>query len=307
MSKTRHLVEPALLPLIDNMPELTLSHETLPLIRQAFTAMEPEAQPLPEGVTLTELTLPGFKGAPDVRALHYAPSTPPRGTLVHFHGGGLVLGRPEQMQIAHGQLAAQMGLEIIAPAYRLAPEHPAPASLEDGLSTVMWAQGRSAKLIIGGDSAGGGLAASVASAARDHLSVTPALLALLYPMLDPRTGGDADRSGALTGEYVWTRTYNQFGWQAYLGDTDPKEAHVIPFLETLDGFPPTFIATGTLDLFYAENLRFAAALTEAGVEAELVAYPGAIHAFPMVPESQAAQKYNQDYAAALERALTLGD
>ncbi|MGB3454984.1 MAG: alpha/beta hydrolase fold domain-containing protein, partial [Litorimonas sp.] len=129
-------------------------------------------------------------------------------------------------------------------------------------------------------------------------------LALLYPMLDPRTGGPEDASGALTGEFVWTRAANQYGWGSYLAGTDPGRVHVIPFLDTLAGFPPTFIATGTLDLFYAENLRFAAGLTEAGVEAELIAYPGAVHAFPMIAESRAAQRYAQDYAAALDRALT---
>ena len=304
---TRHLVEPALLPLIDALPDVQFSREALAATRQAFIAMEADLVPLPEGVMLTQRNLPGLDGDPDIRVLHYQPSGEARGTLVHFHGGGLIVGRPEQLRAAHGHLAATLSLEILVPAYRLAPENPAPAAMRDGLATLLWAEGRTDRLIVGGDSAGGGLAASVVSAARPRLSRQPDLLALLYPMLDPRTGGEDDQSGALTGEFVWTRSSNQFGWDAYLNGSDPKDAHIIPFLDDLDGFPPTFIATGSLDLFYAENLRFATDLTEAGIEAEFVAYPGAIHAFTLVPESKAAQRYVADYVSALDRALHSGD
>ncbi len=150
---TRPLVEPALLPLIDALPASEFSDAALPAIRQAFLAMEPEPAPLPMGVEVKEIAIPGLDGEPEVRALHYTPPGPARGTLVHFHGGGLVLGRPEQMRAAHGELAAQMGLEVVAPAYRLAPEHAAPAALRDGLAAVLWAQRLNPKLIIGGDSA----------------------------------------------------------------------------------------------------------------------------------------------------------
>ncbi|MEM7730637.1 MAG: alpha/beta hydrolase fold domain-containing protein [Pseudomonadota bacterium] len=300
---TRPLVEPALLPLIEAFPTLELSDASLPAVRDAFLALEPAPEPLPAGVEVKEIAIPGLDGQPEGRALHYAPPGPPRGTIVHFHGGGLVLGRPEQMRATHARIAAEMGLDVIAPAYRLAPEHPAPAAVRDGLAAVLWAQRLNPKLIIGGDSAGGGLAASVAAAARGRLARTPALLALLYPMLDPRTGGEDDRSGALTGEFVWTRQANQYGWRSYLAGTELADAHVVPFLDTLDGLPPTFIATGTLDLFYAENLRFAAHLTESGVYAELVAYPGAVHGFPAVADACAAQRYAQDYTAAIDRAL----
>lgn len=163
-----------------------------------------------------------------------------------------------------------------------------------------------AELAIGGDSAGGGLAAGLALLTRDRGEVPLVFQLLIYPMLDDRTVTHEDPHPH-TGEFIWTPELNRYGWRALLGQ-EPGGAEVSAYAaparaKKLEGLPPTYISVGTLDLFLEEDLEYARRLIRAGVPTELHVYPGAFHAFPMAADSQVAQAYNRDYLNALTRAL----
>lgn len=300
---TRDLHDPELLPLIDNMPRFAWSDATLPTIRETFAALQPEPAPLPDGVRVEEIMIPGCPGEPDVRALRFTPPGTPRGLLLHFHGGGMVMGSPEGSRDRNAALCAQLGVRVLAPAYRLSPEHRAPAAVMDGLAALLFAAQDTPldRIVVSGDSAGGLMAISTVAAARAHLPGEIALLHLVYPMLDPATGGPDCRALPTSGEFIWTRQSNRYGWDAYLNRIDPVAAHVPSALMDVSDFPPVWIGTGSLDLFFAENLAFAARLAGAGVSLDMNVYSGAPHAFNIMAEAAVTQRFSRDYSEALER------
>jgi acetyl esterase/lipase len=131
---------------------------------------------------------------------------------------------------------------------------------------------------------------------------------LIYPMLDWRTGGQDDPyRNRHTGEFVWTREKNRFGWEALRGayaPTDQRKAWFSPALaDDLAGLPPAYISTGALDLFLDEDLDYARRLIDCGVRCELHVYPGAIHAFEMVPDTALALQAAMDLKRGLGRLL----
>jgi acetyl esterase/lipase len=165
-----------------------------------------------------------------------------------------------------------------------------------------------ARIAIGGESAGGGLTASLALLTRDRGEVPLVFQLLIYPMLDDRTGTLADPH-PYTGEYIWTADSNRFGWKALLGQ-EPGGPDVSPYAaaaraQHLEGLPPAFIGVGTLDLFLEEDLEYARRLIRAGVPTELHVYPGAYHGFLLlVPGARVSQSFARDYLNALTRAFT---
>jgi acetyl esterase/lipase len=168
-----------------------------------------------------------------------------------------------------------------------------------------------ARIAILGESAGGGHAAMLAIAARDKGSYPICFQALIYPMLDDRTGTSRDVPEHI-GAFGWNAETNRFGWECFLGQTpgtDSVPAEAVPArVENLAGLPPTFIGIGTLDLFVAENLAFATRLIEAAVPTELVVVPGAIHGFDtLAKESGAARRFTSIKLAALRRAFGLAE
>jgi len=312
---TRHLVDPEILPLIDLMPSRDFTREDLPTIRA-----EAEARfaflgnpPLMAEVKVID----GPDGPLEVLWFDPAPGTTGRAALLHIHGGGMVIGSARSMQHNPSGLAAALGIPVASVEYRLAPEHPFPAPQEDCFAALTWLAGNAAALGVDparigviGESAGGGLAAAVALMARDRGGPALAAQLLTYPMLDHRTGGaDCAYGNPVTGEFVWTRALNQFGWDALRGDYAPTDAHkgwFSPALaDDLAGLPPTWIGTGSLDLFLDEDLDYARRLIAAGVPVELHCYPGAIHAFNAVAESHLAKTFTRDLLGAAARLLKL--
>ena len=165
-----------------------------------------------------------------------------------------------------------------------------------------------ARIVVMGESAGGGLAAALALMARDRGGPSLAGQVLIYPMLDWRTGGPDDLyRNRHTGEFVWTRAKNRYGWEALRGDyraEDERKAWFSPALaEDLSGLPPAYISTGALDLFLDEDLDYARRLIDCGVQTELHVYPGAIHAFEMVPGTGLAEQAAMDLRRGLDRLL----
>jgi acetyl esterase/lipase len=297
------------------MPELNLSTETLPLVRASLAQMSFGAVERPD-LTTTEVMVAGPAGAPDVRVLVTRPATraaAPASGLLWLHGGGYVLGRPEMNEPFIASVAAELGTVVVAPDYRLAPETTAPGAVEDSYAVLAWMHAEAASLgldpdriAVAGESAGGGLAAALSVLARDRAELGICLSLLVYPMLDDRTSLDDDPNPT-TGEYVWNRGSNRFGWTSLLGHA-PGGAGVSPYasparVEDPAGLPPTFIAVGALDLFLDEDVAYAGRLSRAGVSTELHVYPGAFHGFFGFEGPEVGTAIRQDVARALRRAL----
>lgn len=234
----------------------------------------------------------------------------------------MIIGSAEKMQFSPASMAAALGIPVASVEYRLAPETPFPGPQEDCFAGLQWLTHNAAALGVDparigviGESAGGGLAAAVAQMARDRANESgggPKLAAqiLIYPMLDHRTGSEAClHNNRTTGEFVWTRASNRFGWGALQGDyqpSDPRKGWFSPALaDDLAGLPPTWIGTGALDLFFDEDLDYAKRLVDAGVALELHVYPGAPHAFNIAAEAKVAQAFNRDMLGGIARLLNL--
>jgi acetyl esterase/lipase len=313
MSVSRHLVDPQIIEMLD-MPSLDLTPETLPEIRvnPMFTGELVPPPPFPVGEAFVPV-----EGGADVRLVVLNPpgERTDRGAVRHLHGGGLVVGTPESAVADKPHLALEHGCVVVSVDYRLAPETPFPGPQEDNYAALLWLAENAAslgvdpaKIVVMGESAGGGLAASLALMARDRGGPKLAGQLLIYPMLDWRTGGPDDLyRNRHTGEFIWTREKNRFGWEALRGAYRPEDeckAWFSPALaDDLSGLAPAYIATGALDLFLDEDLDYARRLIDCGVQTELHVYPGAIHAFEMVPGTGLAEQAAMDLRRGVGRLL----
>ncbi|MGN6689979.1 MAG: alpha/beta hydrolase [Sphingopyxis sp.] len=307
---TRHLVDPEIAPLLDLFPRIDLGAAPIADIR-ASAARSYAILP-PPVIAPERLSVPSIHGGPDIPVFLYRPSAarPGSGAILHIHGGGMVMGSVEQAQAAPAILAATAGVPVVSVEYRLAPEHPFPAPQEDCHSALAWLASQAetlnfdaARIVVAGESAGGGLAAALAIMARDLGGPAIAGQLLTYPMLDHRTGSDdCPYNNPTTGEFIWTRASNRFGWKSLQGDyaaDDVRRGCFSPSLaEDLSGLPPAYIATGSLDLFFDENLDYARRLVAAGVPVDLHSYAGAIHAFNAIPDAALSQRFNSALLAA---------
>lgn len=273
------------------------------------------AVPLPDGVTVEDHMAPGPEGAPDVMVRTYRPASLPTGApaLYWIHGGGMVLGSVEMNDPYCAGIADELNVLVASVEYRLAPEHPFPAPIEDCYAGLRWFASSAdelgvdrSRIAIGGGSAGGGLAAGLALVARDRAEVDVCFQMLVYPMLDDR---NATRSShAITDSRVWNRAANLAGWDAYLSGNaggDDVSPYAAPSrADDLTGLPPAYINVGTLDLFLDEDIAYAQALLAANVPTELRVYPGAFHGSPsMAPDAEISKRWNSDELSALDRAL----
>ncbi|WP_408587226.1 alpha/beta hydrolase [Novosphingobium sp.] len=316
--RTLHLVDPETLPLFDVLGRgAPFTRETLPAIREASAAQyaaigRPVIEPVIERVASSG-------GKIDVLWYDPAPGAKDRPALLHIHGGGMILGSARAMMAGPAGMAAALGIPVASVDYRLAPETPFPGPQEDCLAGLRWLADNADRLGVDatrigviGESAGGGLAAATAQMAHDTGGPALAAQILVYPMIDHRTGGDACPYGnRTTGEFIWTRAYNQFGWEALRGDyavDDARKGWFSPSLaDDLAGLPPTWIGTGSLDLFFDENLDYARRLVDAGVPVELHSYPGGIHAFNIVADAGIAKAFSRDMLGAIARMLKISE
>lgn len=302
-SKSLHLVDPELRPILDVFSGFDVNRNALEALR-ALPIAAPLATP-----SFQERYVQRADGDKPLRVLVIVPkgATSKRAGLLYMHGGGFVFGSPETILPSVQKLAVDTGRIIVLPQYRLAPESPFPAALDDNLLALMWMHENAEALnldtsdiAIGGDSAGGGHAAVLTAAIRGRNELPVSRLFMIYPMLDNRTGTHGDEN--ITGEFIWTADNNRFGWSSYLGEVSDLTNGCVPAqLKSLDGFPPTFIATGSLDLFMEENIRFIERLQETGITADIYMAEGAYHGFNViVPNAQV----SRDFHAACVSALT---
>ncbi len=311
---TRHLVDPELVALLDQVSASVLTVETLAQTR-AMISHAPANLPQFAALSVSERFVPGPAGAPDVRVLVYLPP-PGQGAipaLLWLHGGGYIMGSADAEDLTAKSMVSDLGCAVVAVDYRLAPETPYPGPVEDCYAALKWLSTHAGELgidalriAIGGPSAGGGLAAALALLTRDRGEVSLVFQLLLAPMLDDRTCTLANPH-PYTGEFIWTPEANRFGWTALLGQ-EPGGPGVSPYAaaaraEYLEGLPATFLNVGALDLFLEEILEYARRLMRAGVPTELHVYPGAYHGFRMVADAQVTQTAVRDQLAALQRAF----
>jgi acetyl esterase/lipase len=230
-----------------------------------------------------------------------------------MHGGGFVIGSPERDQAQSIELCRRLNIVVAAVKYRLGPDHPFPAPLDDCYHALAWLHARArplyidtARIAVGGASAGAGLAAGLALLAHDLHELPIAFQLLVYPMIDDRTTlrADVDERSLR----VWSADSNRFGWRSYLG-REPGGRDVTPYAaparrEDLTGLPPAWIGVGTSDLFHDEDVAYAARLNEAGVPCTLDIVDGAFHAFDLVaPKAGVVADFRRSYFDALGAAL----
>lgn len=240
-----------------------------------------------EGVTLEKPQATSGTDAPRVRV--YRPAIRrSAAALFWIHGGGLIIGRAVQDDRLCALTARELGIVVVSVEYRKAPEHAFPAALDDCEAGWWWLQREAERLgvdptrvAVGGESAGGGLAASLAQRLHDSGTAVPVAQWLFCPMLDDRTAARRELDGV--DHFVWNNRLNRFGWRSYLGvepGSDGVPAYAAPARrEDLRGLPPAWIGVGDIDLFYDEGRAYAERLRAAGVEVTLEVVPGAPHGF----------------------------
>ncbi|GGV57667.1 alpha/beta hydrolase [Streptomyces massasporeus] len=250
--------------------------------------------------------VPGPEGEPDISLLICRPAAPetagPRPVLYHVHGGGMVIGNNRVGVDVPLAWAQALDAVVVSVEYRLAPEHPHPAPVEDVYAGLLWTADHAAELgadperiVIAGASAGGGLCAALALLTRDRKGPQPIGQVLMCPMLDDRN--DSPSTYQMAGLGVWDRTANETGWTALLGSRrggPDVPAYAAPArAEDLTGLPPAFLDVGSAETFRDEVVAYASRIWQAGGMAELHVWPGGFHGFdgfaPQAAVSQAAR------------------
>ena len=254
------------------------SGRTLQVMRRVIT--RPSA--IAEGVEMRTLTARADGAERRVLVYERPDRVRPSGALLWIHGGGYVMGTPEVENELCSRIALDLGVLVVNVSYRLAPEHPFPAGLDDCYTALAWLHEQADELgidpdrvAIGGASAGGGMAASLAQMAHDRGGPAVSFQVLVYPMLDDRT---VQRP---VDALVWNNRSNAFAWGAYLGhpagQPDERPWAVPARRADLAGLPPAWIGVGDIDLFHDEDVEYARRLQEAGVRCELHVEPGMYH------------------------------
>jgi acetyl esterase/lipase len=305
-------IDPEIRPLLDLVPRLDLTDIPTARRERAELAARAAAGHVPPATVRTaDRRIPGWPdGEPDVVVRVHEPAegpTSPRPALLWVHGGGHVLGAAAQDDPLLQDLVARAGCVAVAVEWRRSPEDPYPAGVHDAYAALRWMAGEPGldprRLVVGGASSGGGAAAGVALLARDRGEVGLAGQVLIYPMLDDRAVTSSSRE--VRDPRLWNHESNRLGWAAYLSGVDggAVPAYAAPARATdVGGLPPTWIATGELDLFRDEDIEYASRLLIAGVPTELHVYPGAVHGFDLfAPDAAVSRRYRRDREEALDR------
>lgn len=253
--------------------------------RERRTFTQPAPPPVAE---VRELSATGPAGPIPLRG--YRPmgstATDRLPVLVYFHGGGWVIGDLDTHDTLCRELCNLSGCAVIAVDYRLAPEHPFPAAMEDALAATRWVRDNAdalrvdaARLAVGGDSAGGNLAAVVALALREAAEPQPVHQLLIYPATDQRRGAPSHTSNAQG--YLLTRDTMDYFHDHYLPDrAQDLDWRASPLLHAnLAGLPPALVLTAGYDPLRDEGLQYAHALSAAGTRTTLVNFERQIHGF----------------------------
>ena len=261
-------------------------------------------------IRVRRLRIPTAQGS--IPALVLSPKAAPENApgLLWLHGGGYVAGMKEMVHMSRAvELVKRFGAVVLSPGYRLALQAPYPAAMDDCYAALLYLRShaaalgvRSDQLMVGGESAGGGLCAAVCIKTRDTGEVNVAFQMPLYPMLDDRdTETSRDNHGR-----VWNTWKNHFGWRCYLRGTDRETLppYAAPArVENMEGLPPAYTFVSTGEPFYAETLEYIRRLKDCGIPASVDVYETDMHAFDMMrPKDalsiEAARRFNESFAYA---------
>jgi acetyl esterase len=258
--------------------------------------------------------IPGPAEAPEVLVRVYQPKDvqAPVGCLVDYHGGAFMMGTMPMDHPANVRFAAQLGIVVVSVEYRLAPEHPFPAGVEDCYAALLWTYANASELgvdpsriAVGGGSAGGALAAAVSLMARDRGGPPICFQLLQIPVIDDRLTTWSSRT------FIDSPLFNRPGaermWENYLGagyqerETSPYAA---PARATdLSGLPPAYIQTAELDPLRDEGIEYAQRLMQAGVPTELHAFSGTFHGSGMAAHAEVSRRAAKEMVDVLGAAL----
>lgn len=305
--------DPELAPWISMLPSFDFTD--IATLRNADESMMehlPRYDP-PVPLTIRDMVVPG---EPDVPVRVYAPADQegPLPGLLYIHGGGFILGNITMFDGDAKRIAAEVGAVVVSVEYRLAPENPFPAGLDDCYAALIWTAKSAvelgidpARLAVGGDSAGGGLSAAVALLARDRGGPELCFQYLGIPELDDRL--DTPSMRAYHDTPLWHRPAAEFSWDSYLGGpgvrgTEGVSPYAAPArMADLSGLPPTFVNVCQFDPLRDEGIAYAQRLAQANVPTELVLYPGTFHGSGMIAQAAVNTRIINDQLAALRRAL----
>ncbi len=269
------------------------------------------------GLDIEDRTIPGSEGDPDVAVRVYSPKAR-TGTAVpavlYIHGGGFFLGSIDTEHGGSARLAQDLGVVVVSVEYRLAPEHPFPAGLEDCYAALVWLHQQAdalgvdpARVAVNGGSAGGGLAAGLALLARDRGGPAICFQYLGIPELDDRL--DTPSMQQFLDTPMWSRPQAEKSWEWYLGHahgSDDVSPYAAPARATdLAGLPSAYISTMEFDPLRDEGIRYALALMAAGVSVELHSFPGTFHGSAMVTTAAVTRREGAERMVVLRRALGL--
>lgn len=265
------------------------------------------------GITVQDHTAPGPEGGPDVAVRVYAPDgqRAPVPGLLDIHGGGFVCGNVDMEHAGAARLTRALGIVVVAVEYRLAPEHPFPAGLEDCYAALCWVTEKAGALGIDperigvyGQSAGGGLAAALGLLCRDRSGPALCFQFLGIPELDDRLETPSMRQFVDTP--VWNRPNAIRSWGYYLGEGAGGEVspYAAPARATdLSDLPPAYVSTAEFDPLRDEGILYALGLLQAGVPVELHQFPGTFHGSNAVPTAAVSQRVAAETLEVLRRGL----
>ena len=316
-------LDPELASVLPYMPSMDLSdvrkaRESL----QQLVGQSPRDLAGAERLDVADHLVPSLDDGPPVPVRVYRRRDLPRSApgIVWFHGGGFVLGSVELEHLSTAQLALDLDVVVVSVEYRLAPEHPFPAGIDDCFAALVWTAEEAVdlgidtgRLAVGGMSAGGALSAAVALRSRDQAGPGLCFQLLGIPVLDDRL--DTPSMLEFEDTPLWNRHLAIQSWAHYLGEPltegpAPVRDHVSPYAAparepNLAGLPPAYVSTGELDPLRDEGIAYAARMVQAGVSVELHNFPGAFHGSSLVTGATVSKRMNEDVRAALRRGLHL--
>jgi acetyl esterase/lipase len=302
-------VLPELRPMLALFPQMNLPDD-LQVIRSLPV---PEIEKSPHVVTKSRM-IPGPDNELMVKIYEPANRLDTKfPALLWIHGGGYVLGHPDSDDALCERFVLEANCVVVSVDYRLAPENPYPAAIDDCYAALKWMADSAEvlnidfeRIAIAGASAGGGLTAALSLMARDKGGPAICFQMPLYPMIDDRNITPSSHEITASNS-VWNRARNLAGWRMYLSDHASGE--ISPYAapsraESFAGLPPTYTCVGQLDPFRDETIEYVARLAQAGVDVEFHLYPGCFHGFDLIaPQAEVTQRASKGYIDAVKRAL----